>query len=42
LIAKFDILATKPSKKGAPLSYCDWFDIRTAKHWAPKELVADA
>ena len=21
--------------------YCDWFDIRTAKHWAPKELVAD-
>ncbi len=20
--------------------YCDWFDIRTAKHWAPKELVA--
>jgi hypothetical protein len=20
--------------------YCDWFDIRTAKHWAPKKLVA--
>lgn len=20
--------------------YCDWFDIRTAKHWAPKELAA--
>lgn len=19
--------------------YCDWFDIRTAKHWAPKDLV---
>ncbi len=20
--------------------FCDWFDIRTAKHWAPKDLVA--
>ena len=20
--------------------YCDWFDIRTAKHWAPKDAVA--
>jgi hypothetical protein len=20
--------------------YCDWFDIRTAKHWAPKDLVS--
>jgi hypothetical protein len=19
--------------------YCDWFDIRTARHWAPKDLV---
>lgn len=22
--------------------YCDWFDIRTAKHWAPKDLVVSA
>jgi hypothetical protein len=20
--------------------YCDWFDIRTAKHWAPKDLMS--
>ncbi|WP_041929603.1 hypothetical protein [Methylibium petroleiphilum] len=19
--------------------YCDWFDIRTARHWAPKDAV---
>jgi molecular chaperone HtpG len=22
--------------------YCDWFDIRTAKHWGPKDLVASS